>query len=223
MSYGILTAPIAPHIQWRQTASTPIASIILNDVKTFINRPVEDTFWDNETTAFIQVAQRAIEQHCEMSLSLATWVGTLPRLFDEFRIVRRPFAAVEKIEYVEPATGNILTVDPSIYHVVPIAQNCAMVALGEDASWPDTANRLDAVRITVKTGFYDFDGVTPKLPQEIVQALSMTVTELDAARGDDGSPGRQTVYAMKQVKAGYLSASTQALIGHLTYRAFVAV
>lgn len=220
----LLTAPAAETIQWRQTASTPIADVVLNDVKTWINRPVEDTFWDAETIGLIRTAQRAIEAHCQITLSTSTWVGTLSRFHDRMRLFRRPFLAVDSIQYVDTA-GEILTLDPVLYQAAPVGQMCGQIVLADDEDWPDTARRMDAVRITARTGFVALDGVTPELPHEIMHALKMTVSELDSARGDadQGGSGNKTVYAMKQIKSGYLNAPIRELLAPYAYASVFAV
>lgn len=222
-----LTTPAAETIQWRQTASTSIASIVLNDVKTWINRPVEDNFWDEETTTLILTAQRAIEAHCQMTLSTSTWVGTMSKFYDRFRINKRPFLSVEGISYVEADTGEIKTLSPSLYQWGPINQMCGQIARGDGGDWPNTASRLDAVRITIKTGFVAIDGVTPELPVEVMHALKMTVSELDGSRGDEdgtnGGGGSKTVYAMKQNRSGYLGGPIRDLLAPYAYASVFAV
>jgi hypothetical protein len=220
-----LTQPAAQTIIWRQTASVPITDVVLNDVKTWINRPLEDMYWDDETVTMIRTAQRAIEAHCQLALATSTWVGTTSRFYDVMRLIRRPFLDVEKIDYVDNATGSIITLNPDIYQVAPVGQMCGQITLGDGESWPDTARRMDAVRITAKTGFVGFDGVTPELPIEILHALKMTVSELDTARGDDGgtSGGRQTVFAMKQNRGGYLNNSIRDLLAPYSYVSVFAI
>ena len=92
--------------------------------------------------------------------------------------------------------------------------------LGDGCQWPDTARRLDAVRIMATTGYYDLDGTTAIVPDDILHAIKMTVAELDAGRGDEGGGGGSgtTVYAMKQVRAGYLSETVRALLHPYTYQ-----
>lgn len=226
-SSSVLTAPQALLIQWKQTAVTKLEDVLtLEDVKTWLNRPLEDNFWDQETARLIRVAVRAIEHHCQFTLCPATWAGTLPRFYDQFRITKRPLHNVVSLAYVDRTTGEMTTVDPSIYQVGTVSQQCGMITLGDGEMWPDAATRMDAVRIVVETGFYGMDGTTPELPPDIVHALSMTVAELDANRGDEGGSGpgsSTTVYAMKQVRGGYLNQSVRDLLAPYTYQSFTAV
>ena len=212
----------AASFQWRRTAESALPGDWLGAVKVFINRPLEDTFFDNEVADLVAAARRAVEQHCRLALAPATWVGTcreLPR--GGFRLREpRPFASVDKIEIVDPSTGTISTVDPATYAAFPEAQLTGSVELGDGCAWPPSARRPDAVRITVKTGFYDLDGTTPMLPDDLRHALMMTVASLDAQHGDASDDGgsNTTVYALKNVKAGAIPQAAQVLLAPYVYR-----
>jgi hypothetical protein len=198
-SHPALADQPAVQIRWTPSSSTALADPIVDLVtlRTFVNRALEDTFWDDELQSFLYVAQDAIETYCEITLPQTTFVGTLPAFYNRIRITKRPFISVTSIEYVDRLTGNILTVDPTTYQVAHIAQDCGMILLGDGCAWPDAARRLDAVRITIEAGF------ASGLPQPLLHALKMTVAALDNDRGESsGSTGRQTVYAMKQMTSG---------------------
>jgi len=187
-------------------------SIDLDTVKTFINRPLEDTFWDDETTSLIKIAEKAIEAKAQICLSATKWVATLPAFFDRILIKKRPFVSVDKIEYVDPATGTITTVDPTIYMALPALQLCGMVYRGDGAAWPSIPVRQDAVRITYNAGFGS--DPNPTLPDDIAHCILMTVAALDRNRGEQLSQGgRQTVYAMKNTRApSIIPTEAQALL-----------
>lgn len=222
---AIISTSMPAAIQWRQTAATGVDSLLLDDVKTWLNRPLEDTFWDAETTRLISIAVKAIEAHCQLTIAPSTFVGTLPLLPEQFRISKRPFHSLERIDYVDAVTGTVTQLDASSYMSAPIAQACGLVVMGDGVLLPTVATRPDAVRLTVKTGFYGLDGVTAELPIEIKHAISMCVAELDANRGDDGGGGggNTTVYAMKQVRGGYLNQSIRDLLAPWTYQSFIGV
>lgn len=170
--------------------------VALNTVKTFINRPLEDAFWDTETTSFIRIAAAAIEAHCKITLLETTFQADIPAFYPNLRLDKRPFKEVVSLKYVSADDGQILDVDPTIWHANEIAQQCGMVFLGEDCDWPEAAKRTDAVRVQVKAGF-----AAGELPEEIEHALLMTVAALDANRGDEQqNQARMTVYAMKNQK-----------------------
>lgn len=203
-----LTAYPAIVPRWSKITEGDGLTVSLDDVKDFVNRPREDTFWDVEYTSFIKVARLEIERACQFTLAATTFKATLPCFFDRIRLIKRPFVSVETIEYVEAQTGEIKTVDPALYHALPVDQDTGMVFLGDGLSWPTAANRYDAVRITLKAGY----GVTtpentaghPPISEDIKHALLMTIASLETTKGDNaqGGGGQTTVYAMKNARGG---------------------
>lgn len=212
-------------INWRKTANGDPLAVSLDDVKTFVNRPIEDTFWDAEYTTFIKVAVAEIERVARIDLTAKTWVGTLPQFYDRIALNKRPFVTVDRLQYVAAATGEILDVDAAIYQALPVHQLCSMLFLGDGLDWPETANRMDAVRITVKSGFAvtveDEAAGHPAMPDEIKHALLMTIAAMEAKRGDDAGGGGHstTVYAMKNARGGtLLPPEAKTLIGEYIFR-----
>lgn len=192
----------APPLVPRWKVVTPPASALpvpLNDVKVFINRPIEDTFWDAETTQLITTAATAIEHYCKITLQETVFEAAVPRWFANIRLDKRPFQQVESIKYVAAGTGEITDVDDELWHAQEIPQQCGMVFLGEGLEWPEAARRTDAIRIQVKAGF-----ASGEIPGEIIHALMMTVAALDRTRGDEQAKqsSNVTVYAMKQSRGG---------------------
>lgn len=205
---SIATNP-APFPRWRKSAGGDGLAVDLDTVKTFLNRPVEDDYWNAEYTSFIKVAQSQIENICQISLTPTTYIGTLTEFYDRMRISRpRPFVSVTKIDYVAKADGEITTVPATTYIALPTLQDCGLIELGDGLSWPAVARRADAVRIEVECGYgvtdQDITDGHQELPEDIKHALLMTIAALDMARGDtQGSPGSNvTVYAMKQSRGG---------------------
>lgn len=205
--YTSVPPTVAP--RWRRIGAQQIVPVDLYTVKDFISRPREDTFWDAEIGTFIDVAAAEIERDCHLSLTPSVFEVTVPMFADRIKLSKyRPFVDVSEIKYVASGTGEITTLASSVYHALPVDQECGMVFLGDGQSWPDAAVRHDAVRITVKAGYaLDDDDVLagyPERPPEITHALLMTIAALDMARGDtQASPGSNvTVYAMKNSKGG---------------------
>lgn len=193
-SYVTSPPPIAP--KWVQSGTADALAVELDDVKVFVNRPLEDTFWDQELERFVRVATRAVETHCRLDLTRKTWVGTLPYFYDQMRVWKRPFVGVTKIEYVDPDTGEITTLDAARYHAIPIQQDCGMIFRSAADAWPSIASRWDAVRLTVTSGY---DAEDNPIPDDLMHGLMMTIAALDGRRGDQSSGGESnvTVYAMK--------------------------
>lgn len=213
-----------PEVLWTKTASTAVDGILLDTLKTWLNRPLEDTFWDNEAAALIVVAQRAIEQWCNISVAPSTWVATMPYILPQQRLVRRPFLSVESIDYVDPETGTITTINSETYQAGKTRQMCGQIRIGDAyGAWPDVAERQDAFRVTVKTGWpLDADN-NPVLPEDLMHGIMMTVAHLDTNRGDtDPSGGRlaNTVYgATHSSAAPIIPALAQALLAPFRYQA----
>lgn len=222
--YTAIPPTVTP--RWTRTSAAPALAVDLDTVKVFTNRPVEDTYFDAELTTFIRVATAEIEKECQLSLTPGQFRVTLPVFADRINLTRfRPFVSVDAIEYVAPDTGEITAVSSSLYHALPVDQECGMVFLGDGLAWPTAANRHDAVRLTVKAGFAaDADDVAagyPEMPHEVTHALLMTIAALDMARGDtQASPGSNvTVYAMKNSKGGSLiPQEAKTLLRNWTYR-----
>jgi hypothetical protein len=217
--------PPAGFPRWSLVTPGAALPVDLDTVKTFLNRPIQDTEWDAETTSFVKVAALAIESYAQLVLCASTWRGDLPAFYDNIRIAKRPFLDVTKIEYVDPGTGTITTVDPSLYHALPIVQNAGMAFLGDALRYPVAARRYDAVRITARAGFAitaaDVAAGFEPMPDNVQHALLMTVASIDAKRGDEQSSGggHQTVYAMKNTKApSVIPPEAKALLGPWVYR-----
>jgi hypothetical protein len=213
--------PPAVTPKWTRTIAGEPLIIDIDTYKDFINRPREDTFWDQQIEGFILAAQKEIERICQIFLVASTWVGTIPYFYNHIRINKRPFISVTEIDYVDPCTGTITTVDPTLYMGLPIAQLCGMVYLGEELEWPDVARRMDAVRVTVTTGSAGF--VDGEMPSEIIHAILMTTAAIDKDRGDEGgggSSGRMPVYFARHPMGGggMVPASARALLGDYILR-----
>lgn len=212
-------------VRWSLAAAGSKLAIPVDEVKIWLNKPVEDSYYDREIEALILSAQRAIERHCQMVLCYSTWTGTLPIFADRIRIVRRPFVDIAGIDYVDADTGEIMTVPASTYHAMPVDQQCGAVFLGASAAWPNAAERWNAVRIQATAGFAitdeDRDAGAPELDEIVRHAMLMTIAALDTARGDSSGGGGagMTVYAMKAAKgAGIIPQEAARLLAPWTYR-----
>lgn len=219
-----LSTPPAVVANWRMTAQGAPLAVSLDEVKTFVNRPIEDPFWDDEYTRFIKTAMYEVERVCRIDLTAKTWVGTVAGFWDRIHLVKRPFVDVSGIQYVDPA-GTISTLDPDLYQALGVSQMTGMVFKGDGVSWPDAARRQDAVRITVRSGFGIADSEVnagyPAFPDEIKHALLMTVAALETKRGDDSQSGGSnvTVYAMKNSRGGsLLPPEAKSLLADYVYR-----
>lgn len=203
-----------PNVLWTKVSSLALSGVAMDAIKTWINRPLEETFFDMETQGLVLAAQRAIEQRCRMSLARTVWAGTAWGF--PVKIMQRPFVSVDKVEYVDPSSGEVLTADPATYVSAPDLQFMGQLLPSDRNDWPDIANRPDAVRLTVTAGFGDV------IPNDIMHALLMTVANLDLNRGDVmASAGHlaQTVYGQTHSQApNVIPQGAMALLGPYIYR-----
>lgn len=201
---------------WEKVSGGAALAIDLDEIKNFLNIPLQDTYFDAEKSAFAQAAQAAIEQTCNINLTNTTWVGYLSEFVDTIRIDRRPFVNVTKIEYVEPIAGEIVTLPTANYGVSRYLQKTGVVTRANGVLWPDTATRMDAVQITVTSGF-----PSGSLPSDIKQALLITIAALDRSRADEGAADKSnnTIYGLKnQTAASILPPEARALLNPYTHK-----
>lgn len=216
------TTPSPVAVRWTLSAAGSPLALDIDTVKKWLNYPVEDTYFDTQLEATVRAAQRLIERQYQFSFSFSTWLGTVPILADQMRVVRRPFVDVTGIQYVA-TDGTITTMPTTLYHALPVAQDIGEIALADGEEWPDLATRRDAVRITARAGYAvtdaDVTAGAPELPDDIRQALLMTIAAMDASHGDDtGGSSNTTVFAMKQAQgAGTIPQSARSLLAPYQY------
>lgn len=215
----LIGLPNATIVEWEKSSGGATMAIDLNRVKTFLNVPIEDVYFDPEKESFIAIATEAIESYCQMSLTTTTWVGHLPEFYDQIRLLRRPFQSVTKLEYVDQTSGVVTTVDPTTYVVGTAPQKCGMIYKGDGLQWPAAANRWDGVRVTVTSGW-----ASGQMPKQVEHALLLTISALDHARADDmGASGPRTVYALRhQVAPSIIPMEAKALLAPWRYISAVA-
>jgi len=99
-----------------------------------------------------------------------------------FELRRSPLQSVESVEYIkQDALGVFTTVDPTTFYNT-VETDYSEVLTFDNSSWPDDAkHRLQAIKITFKTGFGDTDA---DIPQDIVDAILQHVLALFQNRGD---------------------------------------
>lgn len=213
-----LSTPVEVLPDWEISVPAESYAVSLDTVKIFLNIPLEDTFFDAEKTSLIAVAQAAVQNYCQLTLLRSTWIGNLPAFYDRIRVNKRPFFGVQKIDYVDRATGVITTVAPSVYVTSRKQQKAGLVTRGDGQAWPDAANRWDGVRIFVEAGWEE-----SSIPNEITHAILLTIAALDRSRGEENSSGggqaMNTVYAMKNQKApSIIPSEAKALLAPYVYQ-----
>ena len=96
-----------------------------------------------------------------------------------FEIRRSPLQSIEKIEYLVSAVLTL--VDDTIYYNTVETDYSEVLTL-EGNSWPtDSDNRLQAIKITFKTGFGDDE---TDIPDQFQEAIMAHAAQMWANRGD---------------------------------------
>lgn len=224
------TAAPPPDPRYRLITAGGSPAVALDDVKTFLKRPLEDTFWDAETTTLIAVAEKAIESFCQLTLAYSTWQARLPQFWGAIRLRKRPFVAVTKVEFVDPTTGTVMTLPVDNWIGADVDQMCGMLWPGSGVTWPAVAYRPDGVRITFTAGYAVRDGDAAagaaEFPDDLRQAIFLTVAALDRNRGDGGTGGGQlanTVWGQTHTPgANLMPKEAISLLAPYRYRAIVA-
>lgn len=190
----------------RQTAKAAALAVSLDAAKDHLGIALEDDGRDAEITALIKAATAAIETWADISIIETTWEGSGNRFADKMLLNRRPYLDMVGIEYVNADDGEIIAVAADVFHVVPDVSSRGIVYRGDGKVWPATvATRADAVRITYTSGFGADDTA---VPDDVRQAIFMTVASMEANRGDCGCDGM----------AGIIPAGAQALLSRYAFR-----
>ena len=115
--------------------------------------PSTNTTVDPYITDLITVARRVCEDTTKRKLITQTW----KQYFDcfpaasGFELFLPPIQSVTGIEYKD-INGDTQTLSASLYHVSTTGER-TRICLNEGESWPDTEKVLDAVWVTVTTGY----------------------------------------------------------------------
>lgn len=129
---------------------TPAASYAVTLAEAKAQTRVDGTDDDTYLNGLIAAASDHVEKYTGRSLGAQTWRLTTDGFTDEIRLPYGPVQSVTTLAYYDAAgadqtlaTGWGLdnTVDP------------ARIVRNVDASWPDTQDRFDAVRITYVAGY----------------------------------------------------------------------
>lgn len=88
--------------------------------------------------------------------------GASPFRARTIKLDRSPLISITSVDYW-PAVGSVqLTLDPSAY-IVQTGIEPGQIVLNSDETWPDLADRPDAVQITFEAGYATADLIPPAL------------------------------------------------------------
>jgi hypothetical protein len=208
--------PVATPL-WRKRPADPTAAAVtpLIDtarIKDFLHLAPEDTTRDVELAWFLATAVAAVETYAQINLRLTRWTVTLPAFADHIQLNKRPFLQVDRVSYVAPVTGEVLAVPDTDWSAGQVEQLTGMLFRSDNATWPETARRYDAVELDVVSGFPD-----GTLPDEIVHALLMTVAAIDHNRGDCGCDAKPLRGGKNTPPPSVIPETARALLGPWRY------
>lgn len=160
--------------------------ITLAEAKAYLRVTAND--FDALITDLIWTATEFVERETQQQILTATkrftldtfptaqpWVETLDgqsRLvyqppLREIRLPTPPLQSVTSVQYVDAATGDVLTMDPGDY-TVDADGKPGRVVLNEGKAWPNARRVANAVRIVFVCGYGDATA-TPKLFKQAVR------------------------------------------------------
>jgi uncharacterized phiE125 gp8 family phage protein len=139
------------------------------------NDDVEDAYLDR----LISVARRQGESFTGRAWMPQTWAMILPAFPRVIRIPKPPLIDLVSITYFD-GDDMSQTVDSSTYRVSrpsgPLAKGGTVTPVD---TWPTTATRPDAVRVTFEAGYVD--GSSPPgidVPEDLVHGMLLIIGEL---------------------------------------------
>lgn len=159
-------------MSWQVTTEPASEPVTLADAKAHLRE--DSSAQDSTVEALITAARQHAEVTCNRAIMPQTWTGTFPS-FHAVRLAGGKVQSIDSITYIDP-DGSEQTLTSSDYRQV-LAEP-ARIAPAD--SWPDIADRIDAVEIVISVGYADADSV----PQAIKQAMLLDI-ELNFDRPEE--------------------------------------
>lgn len=173
-----------PIYTWPPTlaSSSPARDIVCDDILTVAptvepldieevkkQRRFSTTSLDTRFDKWVSAARQQFEQQTGLQLITATRVFLMERfpIQAAIRFWRAPVQSIVSVEYLD-SNGTLQTMDAATYEVYPPyvskdVVNPGGVQLAANASWPSSADRQGAVRITYRAGFGNTPADVPEL------------------------------------------------------------
>ena len=177
-------------LTWNQTVPPTLWPMTLAEFKE--HSRIDEGYDDANTERLIRAAVLHCEQKMRRQVMMATWELALDRLpcgylndatspaieGTDILLPRPKLIAVDTFTYVD-GDGVTQTMDPTVYEV-SARSNPGRIALAYGQSWPTTREKIDAVIVTVRCGYYDTTpGEAP--PGETAEELAERLAAIDAA------------------------------------------
>ncbi len=142
--------------------------ITLADARAHLNEP--PTQHDATIESAIVAARQHVELWCDRALMLQTWLAVCDAFPATIELRGGRVKEVVSVQYVD-ADGALQTLSESAYYADTIRDPGRLVPV---SSWPATANRPNAVRVTYKVGYDD----ATKIPAPLIAAIKLIVGDL---------------------------------------------
>lgn len=169
------------------TLLATIEPISVEDAKTWLLVDYDDQ--DEVIASIIKAARLSIEKRCGISIAMKRYEMKVFGFSDRIELPNPPVISVESIKYIDE-DGVEQTIDASDYVFV---QDDYVPFVFVQSGWPeDVADRPDAVRITYTTGIDIEDSPPDEVPEDLKQAIRLTVAEkFENRQGEILLPTRQ--------------------------------
>lgn len=148
-----------------KTAATALA-VSLDEMKAQCSVEISSSAWDTLLASYGAAATAMAEKFTGQAICPQTWQLILDDFSDAMELPRAPVTQVSAITYLDEDEVE-QTLDNAIY-VTDLVSWPARVVRAADATWPQVADKINAVTIEFVTG-YD------TVPADIKMALLMTV------------------------------------------------
>ena len=126
--------------------------LTLGDAQLWLN--VDSDLDSRLVDSCVRAACVRFESLTGRAVSPRGWQLTLSQWENEIQLDRSPLVSIEAVKYYPAAGGAQATVDPTLYYAPPNIYP-AVLALQPTSTWPDAADRLDAIQIDFTAGAVD--------------------------------------------------------------------
>lgn len=160
----------------------PVAlAVSLDDARTAAR--LSGTALDGEIEQVVRGITDEVEQHTGRAVVSQTYRVSLDSFPDAIRLPAPPVAAVLSVKYID-VDGQEQTLNPVDYELDAESEPGYIVPAPE-RRWPDTAERINAVKIEVRCGYGEDETTTPSGIKSYILAR---VAEKYAPPGTPESP-----------------------------------
>ena len=154
----------------RRVTAPAVMPITLDDVRAQLR--IDGTADDTYLTSLIERAVAHVDAQGSLGRAMITqtWAQWVPQQTGYVRILMGPFQSLDAIHYYDEA-GTLQAADVNDFDVM-LYNDFVQIRPKDNAEWPTTDDRLDAIRITHTVGFGD---AASDVPAGIRHALLMLV------------------------------------------------